>query len=303
MNFADLLNPKLILCDLKSDSHEMVYLEMLEALKGQCKDVSEPREILKDILEHEKLVEMPYDAGFAIPHTRSAGVNDLHLVLGIHKEGIQLQEHDLEKSKIIIMFLVSKETSKIYLLILKALARYFANPGKSDKLAGCNTANEVISLFQDEQVEINHSIKAEDIMGESMECMPESGMLKSAIDVLAQTKRLHIPIVDGEGRLIGDFNIDSILEGSVPDYIKMMDNLNFLPEFEPFDKILKNEDKTPVNKFIDHEPNVCKRETALMDIVIRFIKDKVNCLYVVDESRRLEGVITKHELINNLLRS
>jgi mannitol/fructose-specific phosphotransferase system IIA component (Ntr-type) len=303
MNFADLLNPKLILCDLKAQSHEMVYLEMLEALKSQYKDVSEPREILKDILEHEKLVEMPYDLGFAIPHTRSAGVNDLHLVLGIHKEGIQLQDHDLEKSKIIVMFLVSKETSKIYLLILKALARYFANPGKSDRLAQCITSEEVIDLLQEDKVEINHTIKAEDIMSTSMECMPESGMLKSAIDVLAQTKRLHIPIIDDEGRLIGDFNIDSVLKGSVPDYILMMDNLNFLPEFEPFDKILKNEDKTPVDKFIDHAPHTCKRETALMDIVIRFIKDKVNCLYVVDESMRLEGVITKYELINNLLRS
>ena len=303
MNFADLLNPKLILCDLQSESHEMVYLEMLEALKGQCKEIADPREILKDILEHESLVEMPYKSGFAIPHTRSAGVNDLHLVLGIHKQGIKLQEHDLEKSKIIILFLVSKETSKIYLLILKALARYFSNPGVSDQLAECETAQEVMDVFQNDKVEVNHSITAEDIMSDSMECMPGSGMLGSAIDVLAQTKRLHIPIVDGDGRLIGDFNIDSVLKGSVPDYIKMMNNLSFLPEFEPFDKILKNEDKTPVDKFIDHEPKVCKRETALMEVVIRFIKDNVNCIYVVDESMRPEGIITKHELINNLLRS
>ncbi|WDE96728.1 PTS sugar transporter subunit IIA [Lentisphaera profundi] len=303
MNFADLLNPKLILCDLQAESHEMVYLEMLEALKSQCKDISEPRIILKDILEHERLVDMPYDVGFAIPHTRSAGVSDLHLVLGIHKKGIKLQDCDQERSKIIILFLVSTETSKIYLLILKALARYFSSPGMSDKLASCNSPSEVISQFQKDKVEINHSIKAEDIMSTSMDCMPESGMLGSAIDVLAQTKRLHIPIVDSDGRLIGDFNIDSILQGSVPDYIRMMDNLNFLPEFEPFDKILKNEDRTPVNKFIDHEPNTCKRETPLMDVVIRFIKDKVTCLYVVDETMHPEGVITKHELISNLLRS
>ena len=86
MNFADLLDPKLILCDLKSTTHDQVYLEMLHALKSQNKDIAEPRDILKDISDHEKLIDMPYISGFALPHTRSAGVSDLHLVLGIHKQ-------------------------------------------------------------------------------------------------------------------------------------------------------------------------------------------------------------------------
>ena len=50
MNFADLLDPRLILCDLKSDTHDQVYLEMLNALKSQCKDISDPHKILKDII-------------------------------------------------------------------------------------------------------------------------------------------------------------------------------------------------------------------------------------------------------------
>ena len=303
MNFADLLDPKLILCDLKSDTHDQLYLEMLHVLKAQNKDIAEPRDILKDISDHEKLIDMPYTAGFAIPHTRSAGVSDLHLVLGIHKEGVKLQECDTEPSKVIVMFLVSKETSKIYLLMLKALSRYFSNPGMSDKLAECKTPSEVIDLFHRDKVEINPTIKAEDIMNSAMECMPESGMLGPAIDVLAQCKSLHIPIVDDGGRLIGDLNIDSILKGAVPNYITMMDNLNFLPEFEPFDQILKNEDTTPVQKFIDYSPKTCCKSTPLMEIIIRVIKEKVNCLYVVDEDMRPEGVITKHELISNLLRT
>ena len=303
MNFADLLDPKLILCDLKSDTHDQVYLEMLHALKSQNREIAEPREILKDISDHEKLIDMPYMAGFAMPHTRSACVTDLHLVLGIHKEGVKLQDCDDELSKVVIMFLVSKETSKIYLLMLKALSRYFSTPGMSDRVAECNTPAEVIDLFHKDKVEINPTIKAVDIMNVSLDSIPESGMLGPAIDVLAQSKNLHTPIIDDKGCLIGDLNIDSILKGAVPNYIMMMDNLNFLPEFEPFDQILKNEDSTPVQKFIDYSPKTCKKDTPLMEIIIRVLKEKVNCLYVVDEEMSPEGVITKHELISNLLRS
>ena len=83
----------------------------------------------------------------------------------------------------------------------------------------------------------------------------------------------------------------------------MMNNLKFLPEFEPFDQILKNEDNTPVQKFIDYSPKTYRKSTPLMEIIIRVIKEKANCLYVVDQDMRPDGVITKHELISNLLRT
>lgn len=304
MNFADLLNPKLILCDLKGNNREAIYLEMLTALKqNQHQKVGDPQEILEEITKHEELIEMPYMAGFAIPHTRSVAVQDLHLVLGIHKAGVQLQEHDESPSKIIIMFLVSKETSQIYLLMLRALSRYFSSPGMSDKLSCCQTPAQVIELFHHDQVEVNHSIKAEDIMGPVPESLPETGMLGPAIDILAMTKRLHIPIINDDQQLIGDFNIDSILKGSVPDYILMMDNLSFLPEFEPFEKLLKNEDKTPIDTFINREPHTCKISTPLMELLIEVLKKQINCFYVVDDKNHLLGIITKHELIQNLLRS
>ena len=304
MNFADLLNPKLILCDLKSDNRHDIYLEMLTALKHvEQQRIGEPQEIFDEISRHEELIEMPYMAGFAIPHTRSVAVQDLHLVMGIHKAGVQLQEHDETPSKIILMFLVSKETSQIYLLMLRAISRYFSSPGMSDKLACCVTPKQVIEIFHRDQVEVNHSIKAEDIMGPIPDSLPETGMLGAAIDSLAQTKRLHIPIVNNKDQLIGDLNIDSILKGSIPDYILMMDHVAFLPEFEPFDKLLKNEDKTPIENFINRDPHTCSLSTPLMEIILKVLKEQINCFYVVDQENRLLGTITKHELIQNLLRS
>ena len=304
MNFAELLNPKLIICDLKGQDRESIYLEMLQSLKhSRNKEIGDIQEIFTEISAHEALIEMPYEAGFAIPHTRSVAVQDLHLVMGIHKAGVQLQEHDATPSKIILMFLVSKETSQIYLLMLKALSRYFSSPGMSDKLACCVTPAQVIEIFHRDQVEVNHSIKAEDIMGSIPDSLPETGMLGAAIDSLAQTKRLHIPIVNDKDQLIGDLNIDSILKGSVPDYILMMDHVAFLPEFEPFDKLLKNEDKTSIDKFINREPHTCSLHTPLMEIILKVLKEQINCFYVVDQDKRLLGTITKHELIQNLLRS
>ena len=164
MNFADLLNPHLIICDLQSNDRDGIYREMLGQLRSVKKKIGDTEEVLQEIIEHEALIGMPNQCGFAVPHTRSGNIDDLHIVIGIHKKGVLLKDEDLEPSKVIILCLISKATSNTYLLVLKAIFSYFAAPGNTEKIVSCANPQEVIKQFKKDHVEIKHSIDAEDIM-------------------------------------------------------------------------------------------------------------------------------------------
>ena len=94
--------------------------------------------------------------GYAIPHTRSAGVRDLHVVIGTHPQSIMLKDDDAEPSKVIIMCLISKSTSNVYLLTPKAVCCYFLKPGVADRAAACGSPQELVDMLENDKVEISH---------------------------------------------------------------------------------------------------------------------------------------------------
>ena len=302
MNFADLLNPHLIICDLQVNDRESIYREMISQLQTVRKSVGQTEDILTEIIEHEALIGMPNQCGFAVPHTRSGSIDDLHIVIGIHKEGVMLKDDDLEPSKVIILCLISKATSSTYLLVLKAIFSYFAAPGNTDKMVSCNSPQEVIKQFKQDNVEIKHSIDAEDIMLSEPPVIQEDAMLKEAIDLLATTGHNQLPVVNQEQQFIGSISLESVLKAGVPDYVLMMDQVAFLSEFEPFEKLLHEEDQLPVKNYINRNPDTCSPDCHLMEIVVALLKKKALCYYVLDEQKKLQGIISKREIINNLLR-
>ena len=302
MNFTDLLDPELILCDVKGESRSTVYGEMLRHLKKIKPHIGNVDELLSEIEEHEALIDMPYTQGFAVPHTRSASVEDFYIVIGIHRKGVLLQDNDTEPSKIIILCLISKSTSNIYLLSLKAIYSYFSQDGVSEKVALCKSPDELIAMLDKDGVEVKHSITAEDIMMKDFSIMEESAVLGEAINYFTTSNRNQVPVVDSKQRFIGSVSIESILKADIPKYVMMMDNLEFLSEFEPFEQLLAKEDEMPLKDFINRSPETCSLQTPLMKIVVDLVKRKTNCFYVLDDQKKLVGLISKRELIKNLLR-
>ena len=92
MNLSNLLNPELILCDLQGKDRRAVYLEMLRQLQIFTPYDLPPEDLYEESIFHEGLIDMPYEQGFAIPHARSAFLKDFYVIIGIHREGVQLQE-------------------------------------------------------------------------------------------------------------------------------------------------------------------------------------------------------------------
>ena len=107
----------------------------------------------------------------------------------------------------------------------------------------------------------------------------------------------------GEGnQLLGVIDAPAILKRAVPEYILMMDNLNFLTSFEPFEKFLNEEEDLKVEDLMREPKAVIKPGTPLIQISVTLIKDDAVNLFVVNDENKLVGVISIRELIKNVLR-
>ena len=72
----------------------------------------------------------------ALPHLRSPELNDLYVIVGILKEPVKLKASDFAPTRLVVMSLISGETSDVYLKTLAAFARFFSKP---DNLKKCES--------------------------------------------------------------------------------------------------------------------------------------------------------------------
>jgi nitrogen PTS system EIIA component len=88
---------------------------------------------------------------------------------------------------------------------------------------------------------------------------------------------------------------------SIPKYMLMLDNSQFLTSFEPFENIINDENSVHVKDYISEPEMIISPETPLIQVTLLFVKRLKKILFVVKDGNLL-GVVTMQEIINKVLR-
>ncbi len=116
-----LLREDLIFLDLKAKDKEGVLREMISVLKLP-KDKEEL--LLSSLMQREKLGSTGIGKGIAIPHCRSVVVDNITLIVGVSKEGVDFDALDGKPVHLIFMLVATPmDPSMQYLTALGNIAR------------------------------------------------------------------------------------------------------------------------------------------------------------------------------------
>jgi len=118
-----------------------------------------------------------------------------------------------------------------------------------------------------------------------------------------------LPVVDVSGRkAIGNISIrDAQFLLTTPKLFKDHNSItvkNFVLEVR---KHLKNgekgeeEENFPTPSFLDGQVISCRSDDTIKDVIIKLDTHKIHRIYVVDEERDLEGVVTLRDIISKLV--
>lgn len=302
MKLISVLNPDLIFFDIEGNSREEIYLSLFNKIKESISIPDETDHQVLHMMKREDTAKIPYEKGVALPHTRTSTVTDLHIGIGILKEPVKLKDNDIDPANIIIMSLISEKTSDVYLLTISAFCKYLAKAENSAKFAKTATPEELIKFIDEENIEIKHNITAEEVMEVDFPYVKKDDSIATALDIFIGENKKILPVLKESKELDGVIDAYAILKKAVPEYMLMMDNLNFLTSFEPFEKFLNEEEDLKVKDLMREPKAVIKPDTPLIQLSVSLIKDEAVNLFVVDDEQKLIGVISIRELIKNVLR-
>jgi mannitol/fructose-specific phosphotransferase system IIA component (Ntr-type) len=299
MKLNSIINEDLVFCDIKGSSREEIYASMLKKAAEAVDDLPDAEQLLKGIIEREDTTGIPYE-GLALPHLRDSNLNDLYVMVGVLKEPVKLKDNDMGTTRLVVMSLISDETSDIYLKSLAAFARFFSNPVNLEKTSELESADDLFALLQD--VKVKEHITAEDIMDREFTTVKSVDLLSKALDIMYKNKNSVLPVVDSENRLLGKVDATEVLKGFVPEYLLMMDNLKFVSSFEMFDKFFKEEVIRKVEDFLLPAGATVSLDTPLIQFTVTLAKRESDIIFVVDNEKKLRGIISINSIIHKILR-
>lgn len=148
MNLLELLQRSLVKMDLGNGNKFQIIEELLDVAvaNGQVRDRALA---LGDLIEREQYLSTGFENGLAVPHAKTEAVQDMVLVFGLNREGVEFDSLDGKPTHFVFLLLSPVNTSGPHIQILALLARNFQNMQIVDKLKQVTSADELLSVFQE----------------------------------------------------------------------------------------------------------------------------------------------------------
>lgn len=149
-------------------------------------------------------------------------------------------------------------------------------------------------------------ITVADVMTPSPRCVKADISVEEVIDIFSKTNFAGLPVVDKDGILVGIVTqYDLVTKGSgihIPTLVKTMEQVKMIhPEKMILEETLAPIKKLLVKDIMNDDPLSVVGDEPIEKAVESFAEHhKVNPLIVVDKSKKVIGVLSRHDLIKIL---
>ncbi|MCW9097222.1 MAG: PTS sugar transporter subunit IIA [Ignavibacteriaceae bacterium] len=150
MKVNELLNPKYILTDFKSDKKDDVINELIDLLKGDER-VIDLEEVRKCVFDREKIMSTGVGKGFAIPHGKTNSVTDIVAVFGKSKKPIDYNALDGEPVNLVFLMIGKDTLVSKHIKLLSRISRLMNNDEFREKLVKADSKESVQKIFEEEE--------------------------------------------------------------------------------------------------------------------------------------------------------
>jgi mannitol/fructose-specific phosphotransferase system IIA component (Ntr-type)/CBS domain-containing protein len=297
MKLAALLDQELINIDIKAESKFDVVRELADLFCKKYPD-SDKQAILDAVLEREELGSTSFGRGFAFPHARTDVVTDLHIAIGIAKDGVKENGPDDIPIRVICLLLTPRNISKLYLQTLSGLANLARREGMLDCLSAVKSPRELIAIIDEADIDIKTALTVADIMSDKVVAVRPDDSLKTVVNIMFKYNFDGVPVTDESGRLLGEVSGKELIKSALPGYEKLIANR---PELEPFEELLRHKDNISVKNVMRKDiPTVSETALAVEAAAIMLSRNAERIMVVRDG--RLIGIVAASDIISKIIR-
>jgi len=301
IQFSSLFSPAEVICQTQEKDRDTVLRDLLRLL-AERRGIGDVEDAYQAVLARENDLPTIVAPGMAMPHARLDAIHDLVVGVATSREGIVYDPSQPDSPvKLMVLTLVPKTAPGAYLQAISSLARICQDPSTPDVVSSLSTAEQVWAFFDKGGMAIPDHVRAGDMMEPVAVKLEEHDTLKRAIDLFVRHRVNELPVVNGEGDLIGVVSTHKLLKVCLPDQILWMEDLTPILNFQPFAEILRKESKTWLSEIMTTDYATVEADQPAVQVAKEISRQRASRAYVV-RGRKLLGVASLETFLGKILR-
>lgn len=300
MRLANLLDEDLIVCNMSVTRKQEAIEVLLDRVRTKYPD-HDYKDILQSIIDREEIENTSYGRGVAFPHARTDAVDEMYIAVGISTKGLEDKTPDNQPLRMICLMLTPSNIAKLYLQTLSAFAAFARQPGNLDRVVEAKSPGGVIDAIWESNVTVDKEITAKDLMRREVVAVTPEDSLKDVANLMFRYRLSALAVVDKDGNLLGQITDKELIQAALPDFKTLISNLNYSMDVEPFEELLKKEDKIKVRQLYTTDQEVVSRTTKIVEVAAMMLFKDLRRVFVT-EGDKLVGVLLRKDIVHMIIR-
>ncbi|RMD78961.1 MAG: CBS domain-containing protein [Lentisphaerae bacterium] len=288
-------------CKDRDDLCRIIVEHLMEHSSLREEEISQDA-VSAALIEREETQTSGIGGGVAFPHARILGLKGTYNLLIVTHEGMEF--HALDKKPVYVFFcsLVPREEPAILLKTRSAFVRFLKSAGGVEHLREIGSAAELAELLKANDQEVEGEIYARDLMRPVITAVNINLSLRDGARLLHSHRSDALPVVDDEGRFLGEFSCDDLFHVGLPDFFYQLPTISFMKHMNPFERYFRvDREKTLADVIEFRDKQVVAEDATLMEVVFALAVKNIATLYVLDAGNKLLGIIDRYTIIDKIL--
>lgn len=150
MNILTLLDSQNVLPNLEANNKDEILSKLVSSLEGKI-SAEEANQILEAVKERENIMSTGVGKGLAIPHGKTAAIEQTYAAFAILKEPVDYEAIDHKPVKMVFLLAGPQTSNSLHIKMLSRISRLMNNSNFRGRLLECTTAEEIIEQFKKEE--------------------------------------------------------------------------------------------------------------------------------------------------------
>ena len=298
MKLSALLHPKLIRCGLAATTKDEALVEMLRLMAAETPGVTLD-ELRLALAEREKLGPFSMAKGSAFPHARTEKVSDFRIAIGTAPQGLDFKAPDGTPIRLIVLFVIPKKHSNLYLTTLAQFLNLFSSEENLQKAAQAKSGEDLIA--------------AVDTLGTRPPAPPPAvpapipsvtpgTPLSKAVELLASTRSEAVPVVDGEGNLVGELTAHALVQLGIREHFLQLAGAASLQAGTTIEAVYRSHADASLEKLgvlTTQGYRSVQEDEPLLEMAVKLSQAGARGAYVL-RGRRLVGSVSAGEILKRI---
>lgn len=304
MDLARHISPDQILVGVEVKDKWELLARMIAVIERSTIVTSQPEEVRRWvgplILEREHEHPSGITNGLAYPHARVPRFRGFVASLAILKHEIEYETLDKTPVRLVFMAVTPLETPMVGMQTMSLFAGLMSDPGRREFLLAQTDPVKVYEFLIEQAPAFELVVTARQVMRPIKVKVGPTTPLRTVTQLMCQHESDALPVLDDEGKLVGEVTSDLLFKRGLPDFFSQLTNVAFMRHFDPFEAYFEDEAKATAGDAMSSDFAAVKEDTTLMEIVYLFSVRRYPKLYVVRDGKVM-GVIDRAVVMDRIL--